>query len=426
MRSRVRLILVGLAGAACPLLNTDFTYEELKSLKSKGLQFIQPSKFNSNGLDMLSASYNLSRLSKHSSDAGETELSLLYFEPVRDLAAQFDGDATSLRTWVDRLVDPITYVSNEKQMLDLLRSRDPQLHCASVIVAYIPPKDYAKLDLFKHFAQHYLCKSSIGTHHMFRHGKSAAKFAVVTNASVAKRMFIASESELGESPTDLLVYKYYPPCSDFYRYQADDFRDAEALNRYDSYAASRNFNVDYDLKQLRLKLNRTKYVLSKDPSRLTYKAIRISCEPHTITSDLASLVKAVALEDMLVLPMTSKFDGMKSIDSYMSRRTDPHLVVSIEDGQEAVQITRRLGLHEIAKTHSADMLTILGTHDLVRRIYGQLPLNLSRSVEVRYIEPTANSALKRVYQLPVDSKTSDSDISTWLSQVKLGQETQVI
>lgn len=421
-----RLVFTALASVACPVLNADLTYIEFQKLKDKGPPFfLQIDKPNDVSLDGVKVQIDVHRLSA-SQAAADTELgssSLKYFNSEYGLTASYKGSQSNLKTWVDHLQDPITYLTEESQMHELLRSRDPNCACATVIVVFIPPENTKKLALFKHFVMQYFCRSSASTGILFSHGEVTTKFAVVTDNYLARRMFIVPEAMLGESQDDLLVYKYYQPDTVFYKYLSEDFRDADALRQYDANAASRKAETDIHLKQLRLKLNRSKYVLSNNLTRLNYENIRAACVPDLVTSSLDALVKATAIEQLLVLPWTSRTDTIKSMDCFLPRQGDPHLVVSTNNAQEAVGIVKRLGVHELAKANQEEMLTVIGSHKSVKLVYDKHhKLTDLPNVAVHYFVPVDNGEAKQTYRMPEGEAVKASDISSWINRVRAGHE----
>mmetsp|Transcript_18990 Transcript_18990/g.34460 ORF Transcript_18990/g.34460 Transcript_18990/m.34460 type:complete len:429 (-) Transcript_18990:1305-2591(-) len=423
---KLRPFLAGLIGVACPVLNSDLTLNEFKKLKERGPPFfLRIESPTTPSLNDFKLRFDLHQISsqqalgdKHFKDQG-----LYWFDPSRGLSSMFYGRAEDLKTWVDCLQDPITFVTEEAQMLDLLRSRSPRNHTASVIVAYIAPEDTVKLEKFKLFVSNYFCNSSEATKEMFKKGLVTSKFAVVSDSYLAHRMFILPETVLGESKDDLLVYKYYQPHTVFHRYLASDFRDADALTQYDSNMAYRQQELDVHIKQLRLKLNRSKYVLANNPSRLSYGLIRKAYIPKAIESDVRSLARAAALEDLVLLPWTTSLDAKKSLDQFWVRRNDPQLVIALQDSSNDVDFVKQAGLHKFARDNENSMMIILGSHNNVKVIYDKVvPLNNLARVSVHYYKPDGFNKKFEVYRMPeVDSVTADQ-LQIWLKRVVSGEE----
>jgi hypothetical protein len=431
-----RQVCIGLTALGLPALN--LLQPDPPAYKSSKLPFFlqvnRPDSLFKH--DLANTRWEVYQISPSQADIGANcslrrrELSVgeaashIFVQPRHRLSSYFTGPPGALINWVESLQEPITYISEENQLLDVLRSRDRGLQSAAVIVAFVAPGDEVKLEKFKHFVTLYFCDSSVSTSLMSRHGLVTAKFVVVTDAKVAQRMFILPEGVLGESVDDLLIYKYYQPSSVFYRYLADDFRDTEALANYEAYAVRRKREVDLDLRQLRLKLNRTKYVLTDDASRLRYDSIRVSCVPETATSHIKDLAKSVATEDFVVLPWGRSMDAMKSMDAYYRQRNLPSLVVAYDACTDAGQVAKQLDLHGLARERLGELLVIVGARPIVKAIHdSQHSDDALGQVEVVYYNRPDHKSDRQVYQ--VTPTTSATDLREWLGKTTAPQSTEV-
>lgn len=427
---RSRRLLAGLAALAIPIANIDLSSEVHSLLKTPSLpHFIQPDCPSVPNLAQFDLRWNLYR--KPETVKGEFEAALKdgklakceFVHPKYKLSSSFIGSDEDIQKWIDAFQEPIIYISEESQMVEVLRSRDPTLESATVLVAYIAPEDTVKLEKFRHFIIQYFCDSSRSTRAMTRRGQVTAKFVVVTDAYLAHRMFIVPEKALGEAKDDLIVFKYYQPTSVFYRYTAEDFRDADALSQYDAKLVQMQQAIDLHLKQLRLKLNRTKYILTDVDSEVSHDSLRAPQIPQVVTSSMKSLAKASATEDFLVLPWLSTIDYHKTLDIFVANQHLPALAVTVQAAGDASKVVQRLGLRAIARENSGKLLTIIGPESVMRKVYGKYyALGALTEVALLYYEPGKDQTQRTVYYLPVSEATAAADIRDWLMRVKSGQE----
>jgi hypothetical protein len=427
---RSRRLLAGLAAFAVPMANINLASRDYRTLKNSGLpHFIQPDCQSVPDLSQFKVRWDFYR--KPETVKGQFEAALKdgtlskceFVHPQYKLSSFFIGADEDFQTWIDSLQEPITYISDESQMVEVLHSRDPALASATVLVAYIAPEDTTKLEKFRHFVTQYFCDSSLATEAITRRGLVTARFAVVTDASLAQRMFIVPEKVLGEAKEDLIVFKYYQPTSVFYRYTADDFRDVDALNQYDAKLVQKQQAVDLHLKQLRLKLNRTKYILTDTEKELSHNSLRAPYVHEAVTSSMKSLAEASATEDFIVLPWLSEVDYYKSLDTFIYSQQLPALVVTVQAAADAAKVVRQLGLRAIAKENSGELLPIVGSEFVINKAYGKYyALGALTEVALLCYEPGKDETQRTVYYLPVTEATAAADIRDWLKRVKQGLE----